>query len=301
MMKARYSLMAAIIALALVIPAASVGADTPPVPASGTGTATAATYQIVPLQNIYLRSTPSYSDNTIALLKTGQVGTFVGKASGTWIKVTFDGKTGYVNSISTGKVLYTGTTTVNVNLRKGAGTSYSVITVLKKDSVVHVIGGTSVWLKVAANSQIGYLYRDYVKKTIVQAYPYAGVTTVDVYFREGPDAGYAAISVLKKGTAVTVLSKTWSGWLKATVNGKTGYVYSLYVTKAPVPPAVLYKAAALVDVHFRSGPGTGYASLTVLKKGTQVSVIGRSGSWLRITYNGKAGYAYADYFLRLSN
>ncbi|WP_010632581.1 SH3 domain-containing protein [Sporolactobacillus vineae] len=57
----------------------------------------------------------------------------------------------------------------------------------------------------------------------------------------------------------------------------------------------------MVDVHFRSGPGTGYASLSVLKKGTQVSVIGQSGSWLRITYNGKTGYAYADYFLRLSN
>jgi Uncharacterized protein with a bacterial SH3 domain homologue len=74
----------------------------------------------------------------------------------------------------------------------------------------------------------------------------------------------------------------------------------MYVAKAPIPPVVLYKAAATVDVHLRSGPVTGYASLIVLKKGTIVNVIGKSGSWLKVTYNGKTGYAYADYFLRLN-
>ncbi|WP_010632582.1 SH3 domain-containing protein [Sporolactobacillus vineae] len=198
--------MAAIIALALVIPAASVGANAPSVPASGTGTATEATYQIVPLQNIYLRSDPSYSDNAIVLLKAGQIGTFVSKAAGFWIKVTFGSQTGYINSVSTGKILYIGTTTVNVNLRKGAGTSSSVITVLKKGTVVRVIGSTNAWLKVVANGRIGYVYRNYVKKAIVQTYPYAGVTTVNVYLREGPSTGYAAITVLKKGTTVTAES-----------------------------------------------------------------------------------------------
>lgn len=49
------------------------------------------------------------------------------------------------------------------------------------------------------------------------------------------------------------------------------------------------------DVNLRSGAGTGYTALTTLPSGTAVSVLGSSGGWLKVAYDGKTGYMSADF------
>ena len=47
-------------------------------------------------------------------------------------------------------------TTANLNLRKGPGTSYSVLTVMKNGSTVEVLNVSGVWAKVVYNGITGY-------------------------------------------------------------------------------------------------------------------------------------------------
>ena len=55
------------------------------------------------------------------------------------------------------------------------------------------------------------------------------------------------------------------------------------------------------NLNMRTGPGTGYAVITVIPKGTQVSVSGYSGDWAEVSYSGKSGYAHSSYLKNVSN
>ena len=48
-------------------------------------------------------------------------------------------------------------------------------------------------------------------------------------------------------------------------------------------------------LNVRSGPGTNYASLGLLQRGTSVTVESVSGGWAQISYNGKTAYVSAEY------
>jgi hypothetical protein len=49
------------------------------------------------------------------------------------------------------------------------------------------------------------------------------------------------------------------------------------------------------DLNMRSGPGTSYRVVSVIPEGTTVDVRGCTGSWCRVSYGGRAGYASANY------
>lgn len=51
------------------------------------------------------------------------------------------------------------------------------------------------------------------------------------------------------------------------------------------------------NLNLRTGPGTGYSIILTIPKGTTVSVLGYSGSWSKLTYNGKTGYSYSSYLV----
>ncbi|MBL8206293.1 MAG: DUF3380 domain-containing protein [Blastocatellia bacterium] len=56
----------------------------------------------------------------------------------------------------------TGTTTSNVNLRKGPGSTFEVVTLLPNRTTVTILSESGLWYQVTANSQKGYVHRDFV-------------------------------------------------------------------------------------------------------------------------------------------
>ncbi len=57
-----------------------------------------------------------------------------------------------------------GTTTANVNLRKGASTSTNIITTIKKGSKVTIVDKSiSGWYKVKYSNKTGYVSNQYIK------------------------------------------------------------------------------------------------------------------------------------------
>ncbi|MCT8970775.1 SH3 domain-containing protein [Microbaculum marinisediminis] len=66
---------------------------------------------------------------------------------------------------------------------------------------------------------------------------------------------------------------------------------------AGAAPALAAPAVTTANVNFRSGPGTGYASMGTLPQGTQVDMgeCNDAGSWCAVTVNGQSGFVSGQY------
>ena len=183
----------------------------------------------------------------------------IGWVSGDYIKVS-SGSTSQP-STSTTKATVTAT---SLNVRSGAGTSYSVITKLSKGTVVDVIESASNgWKKVkTSNGTTGWVSGSYLTTGVVE-YPStdnstsqtsykATVNTDSLNMRKGAGTSYSVITKLSKGTVVDVLESASNGWKKIkTSNGTIGWVSGSYlangVVEQPSTPST-NKVQAVIDL-----------------------------------------------------
>ncbi|MDO4535888.1 MAG: SH3 domain-containing protein [Clostridium perfringens] len=134
--------------------------------------------------SLNVRKGPGTSYSIVDRLYNGKQVTIIGEESG-FYKVQYDGKEGYVSkeyvtisasnnntgsnsgTVAPHKTGITTNTTANLNVRKGAGTNYSVIGTLKPKSQVIILSEENSWLKVAyyvnGTKIEGYVSASYVK------------------------------------------------------------------------------------------------------------------------------------------
>ena len=110
--------------------------------------------------SVNLRKGAGTKYGVVASLKRGARLSITG-SDGNWYKVTAGDKTGYIskNYVSLG---VSGTTTANVNLRRGASTNYGVIKVLAKGTSATVLSVNGNWVKVRSGDDTGWLYGKYI-------------------------------------------------------------------------------------------------------------------------------------------
>ena len=146
---------------------------------SSTSTTTNTMY-VTASAGLNLRKGPSTSYAVIKTLSKGTEVTVISSSDG-WSKVNAGGVSGYVSSSylsstkpstgssssdeSTSNSTSTMYTTERLNLRKGAGTSYSVITTLDKGIAVTVHSSSNGWSKVSVNGMTGYVSSSYLSST----------------------------------------------------------------------------------------------------------------------------------------
>ena len=166
----------------------------------------------------------------------------IGWVSGDYIKVS-SGSTSQP-STSTTKATVTAT---SLNIRSGAGTSYSVITKLSKGTVVDVIESASNgWKKIkTSGGTTGWASGDYLTTGSVgnsstnnstsQTSYKATVNTDSLNMRKGAGTSYSVITKLSNGTVVDVLESASNGWKKIkTSNGTIGWVSGSYLANGVV-------------------------------------------------------------------
>lgn len=228
-----------------------------------------------------------------------------------------NGQAGYINAMY-------------VNFRSGPGTQYNIIGTYNSGTAVTVVSTNSSWYNVVINGRSGYVYGGYVtigstSAPAVTPAPQqpAPVTTPapttasnnayinanDVNFRYGPGTGYGIIAAYDKNTEIYA-DGTVNGWTKCVINGRTGYVYSSYVsmkpagqttapttTPAPQQPTVNGTSGYICanTVRFRTGPSTSYNIIGTYNYGKQLTITGKSGSWTACVIDGKSGYVYSSY------
>ncbi|MEW9077055.1 SH3 domain-containing protein, partial [Terrisporobacter glycolicus] len=124
-----------------------------------------------------------------------------------------------------------GVTTANVNFRKSASTSSSIIETIPKNTTVEIVDkSTSGWYKVKYKGNTGYVSKDYVKlngsgsddDNTSTPSSEKGVTTANVNFRKSASTSSSIIATIPKNTTVEVVDKSTSGWYKVKYKGNTG-------------------------------------------------------------------------------
>ena len=183
----------------------------------------------------------------------------IGWVSGDYIKVS-SGSTSQP-STSTTKATVTAT---SLNVRSGAGTSYSVITKLPKGTVVDVLESASNgWKKIkTSGGTTGWVSGEYLttgsagnsstNNSTSQTSYKATVNTDSINMRKGAGTSYSVITKLSNGTVVDVLESASNGWKKIkTSNGTIGWVSGSYlancVVEQPSTPST-NKVQAVIDL-----------------------------------------------------
>ena len=197
-----------------------------------------------------VRKGPSTSYAKIATLTNGTKVKVI-TTSGDWSKISSGSITGYVSnqylsskapssdndSNETSITKYVDAS-VGLNVRKGAGTSYSVITTLSHGTKVTVKSTSNGWSKITSGSVTGYVSSAYLSSNKPSTGNDSNNETSTAKYvdskpglnvRKGAGTSYSVITTLNHGTKVTVKS-TNNGWSKITSGSVTGYVSSTYLT-----------------------------------------------------------------------
>ncbi|MGG1072522.1 SH3 domain-containing protein [Priestia megaterium] len=197
------------------------------------------TYKVM-ASKLNVRSGAGTTYGIIGSVVKGQTLSVMSK-SGSWYKINYNGRTGYVSSDyvqASGtetppaeSTTYTVTASM-LNVRSGAGTNYASIGSVTKGQKLSVVSKSGSWYKINYNGRMGYVSSDYVQVSGT-ATPSAESTTYTVTastlnVRSGAGTNYASIGSVTKGQKLSVVSKSGS-WYKINYNGRTGYVSSDYV------------------------------------------------------------------------
>lgn len=203
----------------------------------------------------------------------------VGTDKANWHEITYNGKTGYIrynyiqlieptatatptpSQASTGEAVAAGTTgkvinvKTSVNVRSGAGTSYSALGTAKLNSTwsvtkQNVLGTDKAnWYQIAYNGKTGYIRYNYFQIVTASSTTTPTPTTPanlgtalatgsklkiinvssSVNVRSGPGTTYSCLGTAKLNTTWAATKKDVKGtdsasWYEISYNGKTGYV-----------------------------------------------------------------------------
>ncbi len=123
--------------------------------------------------NLNIRSGPSTSNTIVATVKQGTQLTVVGQASSGWLKVSYQGKTGYVStqyvkestgSSETAPASSVYVATANLNVRTAPSTADAIMATLKAGTQLDVMAKVANgWVKITYQGKVGYVSGQYVR------------------------------------------------------------------------------------------------------------------------------------------
>ena len=208
-----------------------------------------------------------------------------------------------------------------VNLRSGAGTSYSVITCMRENTKFTYVDGklyNSNWykIKLTSNSKTGYIHKDYagVSQTSSgsSSAKASGYVNADyVNLRSGAGTNYSVVTCMRKNTQLTFLSTSLynSSWYYVQMSdGKKGYIFKTYATISSTSSGSSgssgssEKSSGYINsdyVNLRSGAGTNYSVVTCMRKNTAFTLLSTTvynSNWYYIQLtDGRKGYVSKMY------
>ena len=171
------------------------------------------------------------------------------------------------------------------NVRKGAGTNYGVVKVVKGGTKLEYFGTQNGWYKLSD----GYISSKGVSGTEATPGTKGTITVADGTWniRKGAGTNYGVVKVVKGGTKLEYLAIE-NGWYKL----KDGYISSKAV-KGNTTTSETTKTTT-GDVYLRSSASYGNNIICVIPKGSKVVYYSGTG-WAKVKYNGITGYCGYKY------
>lgn len=112
--------------------------------------------------------------------------------------------------------------------------------------------------------------------------------------RAQASSGASVVASLKKGSYITLISKSGSWWKVEYAKGQYGYCHSDYVTIVEGTPVTVTTKSGNLNV--RSGAGSSYSKVATLSRGETVIFLRASGGWSRVLFHGtRTGYVSSQY------
>ena len=177
------------------------------------------------------------------------------------------------------------TQSTSLNVRSGAGTNYSRVATVNKDSYVTLVSLKDGWWYVKyADGKYGYCNSDYIfvlsenVKTVKTTYGNLSV-------RSGPSTSNSIVSKISSGNKVAIISES-NGWAKILYNGSSvGYVSSTYLVTNSSSSTQKYPSIKLTVPSYKqtdsrwSSTKLGSSSATIGKQGCLVTSFAMTESY----------------------
>jgi len=281
-------------------------------------TARAKTQNGIVIKNVNLRTKPNKTTSKIIrTLKVGEKVIIVGK-SGNYYKIEYaSGKFAYAYANNYIKIEEAkpndkpdvkldnnvGISTANVNVRTSpnANIATNKLGKLLKGTKVEVVGQSGDFYKIKYKGQYAYASKYYI--SVTKGLKLDKISeiklTKDTVVRELASTSSSQIAKLPEGTVVSVVEKLTNNWYKIDLND--GYGYAIIDDKSDEKPndkpdTKLDNNVGIstANVNVRTSPNSNIATNKIgkLLKGTKVEVVGQSGDFYKIKYQGQ--YAYAS-------
>lgn len=187
----------------------------------------------------------------------------------------------------------------SLNLRKKASSSASIQARIPQDEMIEVLSRGEKWTQVAYKAKTGYVMTTFltfveVPQPVVPQAMTARVNTPkgSLNLRAKAQSGSKVLRTLPKDSTVIVL-EYGEKWSKVTYGSATGYVKSQFLlfekqTEASAQPQALRVKGQYATL--RASPQTAAAAIRLIPAGDYVQVIGQTGGWMRVEYEGITGY-----------
>lgn len=120
------------------------------------------------------------------------------------------------------------------------------------------------------------------------------VTSGRLNVRKSASTSSEVVSSLKKGSYVTLISKSGDWWRVEYSDNKFGFCHADYITTVSSTPKTVKLTSGTLNV--RSGAGTSYSRIAGLANGKTVIELSTSNGWSKILFGGtKTGYVSSKY------
>ena len=232
---------------------------------------------------------------------------------------------------SKGKAVNLGNSTLRI--RQSASTSSAILGSLRDGETFDIIAKSGQWYNIKTAGIVGFVHGDYVQvienntpTTPTNPSPEVTVTKGKVYGVEGsnlrvrtaPSLSASTFGYLLNGEEVEITGES-GNWYTIKYKGETGYCSKDYVKKIgnstsdnnsngstntkPNTPTTFKGEVINADagLRVRAGASTSSSILGHIYTGSKVDVIGESGSWYKINYNGKEAYVSKDYIKKVTD
>ena len=195
------------------------------------------------------------------------------------------------------------TVTTNANFRTGPGTSYAVISVIRKGATFTLNGQTqNGYAGISYGGRGGWVLASLVIEAAAVAKPVitgTGWTTARVNLRSGPGTASQILRVVPSGVKIGTSTSENNGFLYVSYEGQGGWMSTAYISyrdggpgNGPVPNYHTTTAR----LNLRAEPSTSAKVLLVIPSGAQVTPHGlTTAGFAKVTYNGTVGWASMQY------
>ncbi|WP_214845330.1 SH3 domain-containing protein [Exiguobacterium sp. S90] len=254
--------------------------------------------------DVAIKSSPKSSATTVATFSKDDIyytTEVVTNGSAKWHRVTKDGKTGYIPVNQGTPVSYASEdlnvkTTATTSLRSYAG-SYDVIKAIPAGTILAIKGKINEWYKLSFDGKTGYADSATMTELITKQSLSSSrfILSKSVEIKASHHSTADTIKTLSAGNVYYTTQLVTNGrdekWHRMSIDGQTGYVKINQGTPILYNslPSHQYEATAATPI--RSYAGSSYATLTTIPTDTVVTLSGQIGEWVKVTYNGKTGYA----------